>query len=242
MKGITLINGECLAEMKKLKARSIDLCLTDPPYGTTACSWDAVIPFLFMWSRLRRIMKSKGGVILFGAEPFSSRLRMSNVNNFKYDWFWMKNKKVGFANAKHQPMRDVESASVFCFDGTANYFPQNLKRIDKKRHRKKTEHESITSGQNDGSLLGDYIQKFEGYPGQVLKFDSQLKPVHQTQKPIPLLEYLINTHTKEGDTVLDFTMGSGSTGVAAKRLNRKFIGIELDKKYFNIAKKRIEEA
>ena len=228
-----LILGDCLEELKKISDKSVDLVLTDPPYGTTACKWDSVIPFEPMWNQLKRVIKDNSAIALFGCEPFSSNLRMSNINNYKYDWLW--NKKA-FSNqmmAKKQPLRIVENIIIF---NSKIYKPQNLKKINKitKQGSK------ITDNIGGGLRKKQYFQEYTNYPRNILEFSKDKPSQHPTQKPVALLEYLIKTYTNENDTVLDFTMGSGSTGVAAKNLNRKFIGIEKDQNYFNIAKNRIE--
>ena len=240
MSDIKLYNGDCLEIMDKLieQGTKVDAIITDPPYGTTACSWDSIIPFDKMWERLNKLIKPHGAIVLFGSEPFSSALRMSNIKNYKYDWYWKKNKKTNFANSKRQPLRDNECISVFA-KGQCIYNPQNVIRIDKERYRKKLKKETINSGENNGSLCGDYVQEFTNYPSQSLNFKVESKPEHPTQKPVELMKYLVKTYTSENDTVLDFTMGSGTTGVACRQLNRSFIGIELNKDYYDIAKKRI---
>ena len=243
-----LMFGDCLEEMKNIPNQSIDMCLTDPPYGTTACKWDTVIPFEPMWEQLKRIIKPNGAIVLFGSEPFSSTLRMSNIKMFKYDWYWKKSKAFDFMNAKNKPMSIIETISIFSKGTTANrskirmtYYPQGLKPFGKKVKRtldtKKQEH-----GLARKSHKNEVFREFTNYPKQYLEFSSQGKTVHPTQKPVPLLEYFIKTYTLEGETVLDFTMGSGSTGVACKNLKRNFIGIENDKEYFRIAKQRIDDA
>jgi site-specific DNA-methyltransferase (adenine-specific) len=233
---LNLILGECIEEMSKLPSGSIDLCLTDPPYGTTACKWDSVIPFEPMWAQLKRIVKPNGAICLFGSEPFSSALRMSNIKMFKYDWVWNKTKASNFQHARRMPMKRHETISVF--GGNAYYL--ELKQLKKpvKQSRK-----------NKGANLhgvkiidkGDYFQKETGFKFSDIYFanPSGKGHFHPTQKPVALLEYLIKTYTLEGETVLDFTMGSGSTGVACKNLNRNFVGIERDEKYFKIAQERI---
>ena len=238
---IDLHNGDCLELMKDIPDGSVDLVLTDPPYGTTACKWDSVIPFEPMWGQLHRIIKPNGAMVLFGSEPFSSALRMSNIKNYKYDWIWDKKIAVGMIYARFQPMRQTENISVFCKSKTV-YNPQMVKR-DK----------PIKSGGNKYSPTspiqackeGREFQKTYEYknPVNLLTFDRIRRgTVHPTQKPVALLEYLIRTYTNEGETVLDFTMGSGSTGVACINTGRNFIGIELDEGYFDIAQKRIEAA
>jgi len=198
-----------------------------------------------MWKELHRICKDNGAIVLFGSEPFSSALRMSNIKNYQNDWVWVKSRKTGFANCNHQPMRNVENVVIFS-KGKANpngslkmkYYPQGIKSINKK-YKRNVNKNTVNNGEKDGSLSGEVVQKFTGYPSQVLDFKSENKTTHPTQKPVALMEYLIKTYTNGGETVLDFTMGSGTTGVASKNLDRKFIGIEQDEKYFEIAKERI---
>lgn len=230
-----LHHGDCLEIMKKIPDKSIDLVLTDPPYGTTANKWDSVIPFDLMWKELNRICKDDSAVLLFGSEPFSSLLRVSNLNNFKYDWIWNKNKFANQMLAKYQPMKIHEIVSVFSKE-THNYYPQGLIKFDQETKQGK----KITDNNGGGSRESSYNQEYTNYPKSIVKYDGEVKTVHPTQKPTDLLEYLIKTYSKEKELVLDFTMGSGSTGVAAKKLKRNFIGIEKDDKYFEIAKKRIE--
>lgn len=241
MKKFELWQGDCLELMKNILDGSVDLVLTDPPYGTTACKWDSVIPFEPMWEQLNRIIKPNGAICLFGIEPFSSALRMSNIKHFKYDWIWDKKNTSGFLNAKKKPLSRHEVISVFSKSklGIFTYNPIMRKgKMQKKGsfHKKSSDcyskHESVVSF-ND-----------EYYPTSILDVGTvyRNKNVHPTQKPVALLEYLIKTYTNDGETVLDFTMGSGSTGVACVNTNRRFIGIELDDGYFEIAKNRIEEA
>ena len=232
---VWLMHGDCLERMKEIPAGSVDLVLTDPPYGTTACRWDSVIPFEPMWELLHKATKERGSIVLFGSEPFSSALRMSNINNFKYDWVWEKQKPTNFFQARKQPLRSHELLSVF-YRKQTSYAPQGLVEVNIKSGRK-NKSSNIYSAY-DG---GEYIQKQGGFPRSILKFNTEgdANRLHPTQKPVALLEYLIKTYTNEGDTVLDFTAGSGSTGVACRNLNRKFIGIEMDDGYFDIAKERI---
>ena len=242
---INLIKGECIEQMKLIPSGSIDAIITDPPYGTTACKWDSVIPFEPMWEQLNRIIKPNGAIVLFGSEPFSSALRMSNINNYKYDWIWEKHHKTGHFNAKNRPMKIVEDVIVFS-ERKHNYYPQGLIEINKPMKNStsdmKRNGKNSTSVVNNAPPTKDYLQKYTNYPTEILRFKSMnSNGIHPTQKPVELMEYLIKTYTNEGETVLDFTMGSGSTGVAAKNLNRNFIGIELDEKYFNIAENRINE-
>ena len=247
MPKITLQQGDCLELLKDIPDGSVDFILTDPPYGTTACKWDTVIPFEPMWSELKRVIKPNGAIALFGSEPFSSALRMSNIKQYKYDWKWIKTRVSGFVNAKNKPLNTYEDIIIFSFGVCANggkimmkYKPQGLIKIDKKMNgtRKKGDEHRLYRENNKKN----YIQEYTNYPKNVLNIGSEPKPIHPTQKPVPLLEYLIKTYTLENETVLDFTMGSGSTGVACKNLNRDFIGFELDEKYFSIAKERIANA
>jgi site-specific DNA-methyltransferase (adenine-specific) len=222
---------------------TIDAVITDPPYGTTACKWDSVIPFPEMWQCINGLIKKNGAVVLFGSEPFSSALRMSNIKNYKYDWYWKKNKSTGFLNVKKQPLRVIEIVSLF-YKKQCTYNPQKTK-----GHRPVN---SYTKNTSDGSTLGKTKLGFSGggsterYPTNFMEIPvvnndgSMGKRLHPTQKPVPLMEYLIQTYTNEGDTVLDFTMGSGSTGIACLNTGRSFIGIERDDKYFQVAKDRIE--
>lgn len=237
MEELTLWQGDCLDLMRGIPDGSVDMVLTDPPYGTTQCKWDSVIPFEPMWDQLNRIIKSNGAIVLFGSEPFSSALRMSNIKNYKYDWVWEKEQGVNFQLCKKQPLKVHETISVFSYK-SHNYYPQGLIPCDIKKSNKGK------SG-NIGHLYSErkrkeYKQEWTNYPTTIQKFNRE-RGLHPTQKPVALLEYLIKTYTHEGEIVLDFTMGSGSTGVACLRTGRKFIGIEKDEKYFSIAEKRITE-
>jgi site-specific DNA-methyltransferase (adenine-specific) len=241
-----LINADCLEAMRDIPDGSVDMVLTDPPYGTTACKWDSVIPFAPMWEQLKRITKPNGAIVLFGSEPFSSALRISNMNQFRYDWIWDKKNSANYAMAKNMPLKCFEIASVFssgsCGNGSKEkmpYFPQGLVEINKPvikveggkgdRHRpNRTYNRTLT------------VQTHTNYPKAIVTFGTTSK-LHPTQKPVALMEYLIRTYTNAGDTVLDFTMGSGTTGVAAKTLGRSFIGIELDPDYFALGSKRIAD-
>lgn len=228
---IELLKGDCLEVMKGIESGSVDAIITDPPYGTTACKWDSVIDFELMWEQLNRIIKPNGAIVLFGSEPFSSALRMSNIKNYKYDWIWVKNRATGVFNAKKQPLRNFENICVF---NVKKYIPQDLIEVNQPSRNAKKDSDVYGKGKTN-----TYIQKNTNYPKQVLFFDSVQRVKHPTQKPIELMEYLIKTYTNEKETVLDFTMGSGSTGVACKNTNRNFIGIEQDENYFEIANERI---
>lgn len=232
-----LFNGDCLEVMKSIPDASIDAIITDPPYGTTACKWDSVIPFDLMWEQLNRIIKPNGAIVLFGSEPFSSYLRMSNIKNYKYDWKWDKVIGSGFQVAKYKPMIRSEDVCIFGTGGKVNYYPIKIKR-DKPIKGYAVNNSLSNPLANSDKKVRTYTHK---NPTNILEFKKVKGTVHPTQKPVDLMEYLIKTYTNENETVLDFTMGSGSTGVACKNLNRKFIGIELDKNYFEIAKKRIEQ-
>ena len=233
--------GDCLEVMKSIPSGSIDAIITDPPYGTTACKWDSVIDFKLMWLELNRIIKPNGAIVLFGSEPFSSALRMSNIKNYKYDWYW--NKKFGgnFVQAKRMPLKSIECVSIFSNGGKMpDYTPQMILR-DKaiKQGGVKTSEAIPIKNNNKTHTKKTYTHK---YPLTLMDYPKELgRTVHPTQKPLLLMEYLVKTYTNENETVLDFTMGSGSTGVAAKNLNRNFIGIEQDENYFNIAKERINK-
>lgn len=236
---IKLIHGDCLEEMAKIPDQSIDMCLTDPPYGTTSCKWDSVIPFEPMWRELKRIVKPNGAICLFGSEPFSSALRMSNIKQFKYDWYLEKNRATGFLNAKKMPLYKYEICSIF--GSKIRYYPQLRKCKPTKMQTNNTGSKSDCYGKIKWEKPEYSIRDFT-YPDNRIEFKQVLKNrIHPTQKPVALLEYLIKTYTLEGETVLDFTMGSGSTGVACKNLNRSFVGIERDEKYFEIAKQRINQ-
>ena len=229
---VELMQGDCLEVMKGITDGSVDMVLTDPPYGTTACKWDSVIPFEPMWEQLKRVAKKNGAIVMTASQPFTSVLGASNVSELRYSWVWEKSAATGHLNAKRMPMSNFEDVLVF-YRKQPTYNPQGLKPYNK-----------IVKRGGNGGCYGDSgksnLQKFTNYPRRLLRFSSEGKTVHPTQKPIALMEYLIKTYTNEGETVLDFTMGSGTTGVAAKNLNRDFIGIELDEDYFNIAKGRIE--
>ena len=238
-----LMLGDCLERIKEIESGSVDMILTDPPYGTTACKWDSIIPLEPMWEQLKRIIKPNGAIVLFGNEPFSSFLRVSNINNYKYDWVWDKNKPTGMLNAKRQPLRRFENVMVF-YKKQCTYNPQktiNLNGPEKRSlyaYSRENEGGETTGKIKQGGTSSDY-EADKLLPVNIQVFKKPNKPKHPTQKPVALMEYLIKTYTNESETVLDFTMGSGSTGVAAKNLNRKFIGIEMDEGYFNIASERI---
>jgi len=235
---INLIKGDCLERMKEIEDGSVDMVLTDPPYGTTACKWDSIIPLEPMWEQLKRVIKPNGAIVMTASQPFTSTLIMSNTKMFKYCWVWEKTRASNPYLAKQQPLRAHEDVVVFGV-GCPIYYPQ------------KTDGPEYTiSKKAGGRVAGDkktnnsnYSGKKQGgrYPRTVQRISNSSAEVglHPTQKPVALMEYLIKTYTQENEIVLDFTMGSGTTGVACKNLNRSFIGIEMDDKYFEIAKERI---
>ena len=245
MNKIDLLHGDCLIEMDKIEDKSVDMILCDLPYGTTACKWDTVIPFEPLWEQYKRVIKDNGAIVLFGSEPFSSNLRMSNIGMYRYDWIWEKSKAGNFMNVKTQPQKIHEDILVFYKDNST-YNPQmeDSVRISSRNKGKRA----------NANILGtsfdkpEYIDDGKRFPYSIQFYSNQsgelnnVHRLHPTQKPVALLEYLIKTYTNEGETVLDNCMGSGSTGVACKNTNRNFIGIELDEDYFNIAKERIEKA
>lgn len=235
----TLFNGDCLEEMNKLEDHSIDMVLADPPYGTTNCKWDSVIDLDCMWRQLERVLKPNGAVVLTACQPFTSALVMSNTKMFRYSLVWEKTTATGHLNAKKMPMRAHEDVLVF-YKKLPCYNPQKTT-----GHERKTSL-NVDRGNKDNSPVYGTQQgvtsydSTERYPRSVIKTstDKQKSKLHPTQKPVKLMEYLIKTYTNKGDTVLDFTMGSGTTGVASLNLDRKFTGIELDLDYFNTAKER----
>ena len=233
-----LYHGDCLDIIDKLISNGVkvDAIITDPPYGTTACKWDSVIPFPEMWERLNKLIKPNGAIVLFGSEPFSSYLRMSNIKNYKYDWVWDKKIPSGMSYSRFQPMRQNENICVF---NSGIYYPQMILRNEPITAGGMTKGET-TNNTKLKALKKTYHYKF---PINIICFDKiRQDSVHPTQKPVKLMEYLIKTYTNENELVLDFTMGSGTTGVACKQLNRKFIGIELDEKIFDMAEERINKA
>jgi len=249
-----LIHGDCLKEMFDIPDNSVDMVCCDMPYGTTACKWDTVLPLDMLWYHYNRICKDNAAIVLNASQPFTTTLIDSNLKWFKYCWVWEKSRATGHVHSKNKPMKKHEDICVFS-DGTTVhksqsknrmvYNPQGLKKVDKLSYRPSRG----VSGSDVVSSLRPSHKKtikveFENYPNTILKINSEhnVGAFHPTQKPVALIEYLIKTYTDEGDTVLDNCMGSGTTGVACKNLNRDFIGIELDEKYFEIAKKRIESA
>ena len=234
---VNLMQGDCLEKMKDIPDGSVDLILTDPPYGTTACKWDLIIPLEPMWEQLKRVIKPSGAIVMTATQPFSSLLGASNIKMLRYSWAWKK-PHTGQLNAKRMPLKNIEDVLVF-YSKQPIYNQQRGEGESYTIIRKNYKGSECHGKQRDH----DTINKGGRCPTQLIEFSNRKgKSVHPTQKPVALMEYLIKTYTNEGETVLDFTMGSGTTGVAAKNLNRTFIGIELDENYFDIAKDRIEAA
>jgi site-specific DNA-methyltransferase (adenine-specific) len=249
---VKLVKGDCLEVMDMMIAKGVivDAIITDPPYGTTACKWDSVIPFDEMWLRLNKLIKPSGAIVLFGSEPFSSALRMSNIKNYKYDWKWDKVNSGSFATARYKPLPVFEDIIIFG-KKKLNYYPimeeadKNNMRPRGNEYKRKTDNsQGMSSNVFKSSATHDEKKR---YPKNRLVYNKNkgdlnaLNRLHPTQKPVALMEYLIKTYTNENETVLDFTIGSGSTGVACVNTNRNFIGIEMDETYFNIAQKRIKD-
>lgn len=230
---IKLIHGDCLEKMAEIGDGSVDMVMCDPPYGTTACKWDSIIPLEPMWNHLKRVIKPNGAIVLCGSEPFSSLLRCSNLKQFKYDWVWNKSRPTGFLNAKKQPLRKTESISVFY--GKQCTYNRQFKDVEERVFTRSKgggtygEQKNIPTKTSNGGKENPYT---------LIDFKC-INGIHPTQKPVALMEYLIKTYTNEGETVLDFAMGSGTTGVACQNLSRSFIGIEKDDEYFKIASDRI---
>lgn len=232
-----LLHGDCLELMKDIPDKSIDMILCDLPYGTTACKWDTIIPLEPLWAEYKRIIKKHGAIALTATQPFASALIMSNPKGFKHEWVWDKVRPSGFQVAKYKPMQRHENVLVFTSEGErVNYFPIMEMRDKPVKGCVVSSSESSPLKYSDGKAR-TYAHK---NPQSIIVFSKPNRTIHPTQKPVALFEYLIKTYTNEGETVLDNCMGSGSTGVACVNTNRNFIGIELDDKYFEIAKERIE--
>ena len=269
MHNVDLFHGDCLVEMRSIEEHSIDLILCDLPYGTTdrkgseskknagsrLLKWDTVIPLDELWLEYKRILKPRGAVVLTADQPFTSKLILSNVEWFKYEWIWKKKKTTGFLLANYRPMKQTEDVVVFSPAGAAaasrngrnmTYNPQGLieKKVKKKNNPKrlgKFLHNPEFMGKNNKLLHEtEYEQKYTNYPSEIIEFGLDKNVIHPTQKPVDLMEYLIKTYSNENETVLDNCMGSGTTGVACVNTNRNFIGIERDEEYFNLAKSRID--
>ena len=245
-----IYNEDCLIGMDKMIEAGIvvDAIICDPPYGTTACAWDSIIPFDAMWLRLNKLIKPNGAIVLFGSEPFSSLLRVSNIKMYKYEWKWEKSSGANFLNFKYQPAKVHEDILVFgkmatsySKNGNMQYFPQMEKGepYTQQSGRQKTKNANTSVRSEINQVITE--NSGERYPRSILKFKSDKNKYHPTQKPVALTEYLMKTYTNEGELVLDFTMGSGTTAVACKQTNRNFIGFELDPDYCAIANKRLEK-
>lgn len=229
---IQLIKGDCLEVMKDIPDGSVDAIITDPPYGTTWAKWDCIIDVNEMWNQLNRIARSNAAIALFSSQPFTTRLIESNIKNFKYTWYWIKDNKGNYLNAKRQPLRQIEEVNLF---NKHRYYPQGLTDAGGLRGR----------GSGAKTTMVNYsdtwVQEKTGYPSNVLYYGLDRTGLHPTAKPVALMEYLIKTYTNEGETVLDFTMGSFTTAIACLNTKRNFIGIELDKHYFEIGTNRLQE-
>ena len=236
----TIYNMDCMELLKEIKSESIDSIITDPPYGTTACNWDNVIPFDQLWGELKRIIKPNGAIVLFGQEPFSSYLRMSNIEWFKYDWYWKKERITNVFQVKRRAGKIIEPISVF-YKNQPTYNQQRTKHLGKLVKNSPLGNHTKTSALNELKVT-PYNDDGTRCATQLLEFNRDLDKLHETQKPVALIEFLIKTYTNENETVLDFTMGSGTTGVACVNTNRKFIGVELDKNYYEASIKRIQQA
>ena len=241
---IKLMQGDCLERMKEIPEGSVDMILTDPPYGTTACKWDSIIPLEPMWEQLKRIIKPNGAIVMTASQPFTTTLISSNMKMFKYCWVWEKDKPSNFALANKQPMKYHEDVCVF-YQKQALYNKQ-LTEGHKPMNGQASYGRTVHGSAPDLTVVKREVGgRTTRNPSTIQKFNTckhnsvDKSGLHPTQKPVALMEYLIKTYTNEGETVLDFTMGSGTTGVACKNLNRKFIGIELDEEYFKIAQDRI---
>ena len=233
-----IYNGDCLEVMDRLIEEGVvvDAIICDPPYGTTACKWDTIIPFDEMWVRLEKLVKDNAPIILFGSQPFTTKLISSKIEWYKHSWVWDKKNISNPCSAKYQPLKQHEDIVVFG-KNRVNYFPIKTDLQLERKWKQYSKNNIVNIAGGSGKTKGKY-------PKTILEFSNAVRKgnFHPTQKPVELLEYLVKTYTNENETVLDFTCGSGSTGVACMNTNRKFIGIELDENYFNIAKQRIEEA
>jgi site-specific DNA-methyltransferase (adenine-specific) len=242
-----LINGECLEEMDKLIQEGVvvDAIICDIPFATSPCKWDTLIPFEAMWERLNKLIKPKGAIALFGIEPFSSALRMSNIKNYKYDWIWKKPKGTGFLNAKKRPLKDTEN--IMIFNAHHSVYNPVFSKGKPYKAKQSSKQKEIKAGENNVyksfKVGGDVKTDNTGfrYPKTIIEFGVvERNTVHPTQKPVDLMEYLIKTYTNKGELVLDFTAGSFTTGVACQNTDRNFIGIEKNKDFFEVGKQRMK--
>ena len=239
--GSTFVNADCFDVFPFIEDKSIDAIICDLPYGTTACKWDSILPFDKLWEQYERIIADNGAIVLTAQQPFTSALIMSNTKLYKYDWYWKKSKPVGFANAKKMPLKDVETISVF-YKSLPKYNPQGLEKCNRviSNSTKKIKQNNITAINGGAFKTDTFIQEFTNYPRQIIEIGVE-QGLHPTQKPLELMEYLVKTYTNEGDMVLDNTMGSGTTNLACIKLNRKSIGIEKEKQYYDVAVRRASE-
>ena len=236
-----IYHGDCLEVMKDIPDQSIDMILCDPPYGTTACQWDIIIPFESMWKQLKRVIKLDGAIVLFGSEPFSSALRMSNIKNYKYDWVWEKSQAVGHLNAYKMPMKNIENIVVF-YGKQCTYNPI-LENKPAANIRPETKRRKTTQCYGNHSKESSRkIPLNKTLPKQTIRFNNCQDNLHPTQKPVPLMEYLIKTYTNKGELILDFAAGSCTTAVAAIQTGRRYICIEKEKKYCEIGGQKITQA
>ena len=242
MNNVILWNGDCLELMKNISDKSIDCIICDLPYGTTSCSWDIIIPLDKLWEQYNRIIKDNGVIILFGQEPFSSLVRLSNLKDYKYDIYWEKERLTNINQVKKRVGKTIETISIF-YKKQCTYNPQMIKYDGKPRTNKVKDGKLGKLTDTNEKKVFEYHDTGYRYPTQVWRFkrDCLKSNLHPTQKPLALVEELVKTFTNEGDLVLDNTMGSGTTGLACKNLNRNFIGIEMNEEYFKIAKERIEK-
>ena len=244
-----IYNEDCFDLFKRIPDKSIDCIIADPPYGITACKWDTIIPLEPMWKEIKRVIKDNGAICLFGSEPFSSKLRMSNIEMYKYDWIWEKSKPTGFINSKNMPLKNYEIISVFSngkighkklINNRMIYNPQGIFKLERKIKRT---HRGFEGTSERKSQTNEYIGELSGFPKMILKFNNVIKnkTIHPTQKPVELISYLIRTYTKENELILDFCMGSGTTALACKKNNRNYIGSEISKEYCSIAEERLKQ-
>jgi len=234
---LKLVNNDCLEAMKDIDSGSIDMILADLPYGTTDCEWDNIIPFGPLWSEYKRVIKKGGAIVLFASQPFTTKVVNSNPKWFRYEYIWEKTRSTGFLNCRRIPLKKHENICVF-YEKLPTYNPQGLIKIEPKVNQRKSRKPGIIKN----IPLGKYITRYKNYPTSILKFKSVSKPVHSTQKPVELGEFLIKTYTNKGEVVLDNTMGSGTFGVSAVNTGREFIGIEKDEEIFKVAEERIRKA
>lgn len=251
MSSYVLYHGDCLEQFKNVADHSVDLILCDLPYGTTACAWDSIIPLDKLWDEYKRVIKPYHAIVLTAAQPFTTQLAASNLPWLRYEWIWQKNRPTNFAHAKNKPMKKHENVLVFSEGTTVHasqsktrmpYYPQGLVAVDKPKKIVKKATEMTDAFFQARAGHGEFTREFTNYPHSILEFPTDQLGLHPTAKPVALMEYLIETYTLPGEVVLDNTHGSGTTGVAAGRTGRRYIGMERDDHYFELSKKRIEEA